>query len=86
MPSAVRYLVIVLVVVGTTALSWGIGSLLGWNHPMIRWGEIIFMNSGGAIGLGVGTLAGAVTTLLLFRTPAPSRDLRKSPTEPDDFR
>jgi hypothetical protein len=86
MPTPVRYLVIALAAIGLGALTWGVGGLLRWDEPLIRYGEVVYMDARGAVGIGVGALAGAATAVLVFRAPAPSRVLGKRATDPDDFR
>ena len=86
MPTPVRYLVTALVANGLGTITWGVGGLLGWDAALLRYGDNVFMDVRGAIGIGVGALAGAATAILLFRTPAPSRVLGKGPSGPDDFR
>jgi hypothetical protein len=67
MPTPVRLLVMCLVSIGTGALTWGVGGLLRWEAPLIQYDQIVYMDARGAIGIGVGALAGAVTAVLLFR-------------------
>jgi hypothetical protein len=84
MPTPVRYLVLALVAIGVGAVTWGVGGLLGWDAALLRYGDLVFMDAGGAIGIGA--LAGAASAPLLFRAPAPSRAFGKGPAGPDDFR
>lgn len=86
MQTPVRYLVTALIAIGLGTITWGVGGLLGWNAELIRYGDIVLMDARGAIGIGVGALAGAAAAILLFRAPAPSRVLGKGPSGPDDFR
>jgi hypothetical protein len=86
MSTPVRYLVILLVGIGLGTITWGVGGLLGWNTPLVRGGDIVYMDAQGAIAIGVGALSGAATALLLFRAPINSQNLGKQPTEPDDLR
>jgi len=67
MPTPARFVVVFLVVIGIIMLTWGVGGLLHWDAPLIRWGDVVYMNAGGAIGIGVGALAGAATAMYLFR-------------------
>jgi hypothetical protein len=67
MPTPVRFLVMFLVSIGTGALTWGVGGLLRWEAPLIQNGQDVYMDARGAIGIGVGALAGAVTAVILFR-------------------
>jgi hypothetical protein len=86
MPTPVKYFVIVCVGIGLGTITWGFGGLMQWNTPLLRGADIIFMDAQGAIGIGVGALAGAATAMMLFRTPTPSQVQGKQPMEPDDLR
>jgi hypothetical protein len=70
MPTPVRFLVVFLVGVGIGMLTWGvIGGLLRWGTPLLHYYSVILMDAQGAVGIGVGALAGAGTAALLFREP-----------------
>ncbi len=86
MPTPVRYLVVTLIAIGVGTLTWGVGGLLRWDAPLIQADGWVYMDARGAIGIGVGALAGAAAAMLLFRAPAPPRAPGKGPPEPDDFR
>jgi uncharacterized membrane protein len=86
MPTPVKSFVIVCVGIGLGTITWGIGGLMDWNKPLLQGANIIFMDSQGAIGIGVGALAGAVTAIVLFRSTAPSQVLGKQPMGRDDLR
>jgi hypothetical protein len=85
MPTPVRYFIIVLVGLGIGTLTWGVGGLLGWNTPLLRGGDTVYMDAQGAIGIGIGSLAGAATAILLFRGTVP-QPVGKPLREPDDLR
>jgi hypothetical protein len=85
MPTPVRYLVVLLVAIGLGALTWGIGGLMEWNTPLIQNGWTTYMDARGAIGIGVGALAGAGTAILVFRDGASARDFGKRSKEPYDL-
>jgi len=70
MPTPVRFLIVCLVAIGIGMLTWGVGGLLKWDAPLIHWGEVVYMDAQGAIGIGVGALAGAATAVFLFRDRA----------------
>jgi hypothetical protein len=67
MSSPVRFLVTFLVGVGVGALIWGIGGLYAWDSPLIQDFPRTYMDAKGAIGIGAGSLAGAITAIVLFR-------------------
>jgi hypothetical protein len=67
MSSPVRFLVTFLVAVGVGSLVWGIGGLYRWDSPLIQDFPRTYMDAKGAIGIGTGTLAGAITAIVLFR-------------------
>jgi hypothetical protein len=70
MPSPVRFLVTFLIALGAGTLTWGIGGLMRWDSPLIQNGMWTYMDAKGAIGIGVGALAGAVMAIVLFRDRA----------------
>jgi hypothetical protein len=71
-PTPIRLLVMCLVSIGTGALTWGVGGLLKWDAPLIQYDQIVYMDARGAIGIGVGALAGAATAVYLFREREPA--------------
>jgi hypothetical protein len=85
MPSPVRFLVVFLIALGVGSLTWGVGGLLRWDAPLIQNGFDTYMDAKGAIGIGVGALAGAATSMLLFRDRATSFDPRKPSRAPDEL-
>jgi hypothetical protein len=84
MPTPVRLLVMCLVSIGTGALTWGVGGLLRWDAPLIQNGQDVYMDAPGAIGIGVGALAGAVTAVILFRERS-GNDLKQGWKGPSDL-
>jgi hypothetical protein len=74
-----------LVALGIGTLTWGIGGLLKWNAPLIQWDQVVYMDAQGAIGIGVGALAGAATAVLLFRERAAAPKSRKEWGAPNDL-
>jgi hypothetical protein len=86
MPTPVRYLVVSLVAIGLGTITWGVGGLLHWDVSLVRTGDTVWMDARGAIGIGIGALAGAATAIVLFRSPSPSHGLGKPTTERDSLR
>jgi hypothetical protein len=86
MSTPANYVIIFLVAVGLGSLTWGVGGLLGWDTPLIRSGDVVYMDARGAIGIGVGALAAAGTAIQLLKAHARAHVSGKSPTKPDDFR
>jgi hypothetical protein len=86
MPTPVRYLVMSLVAIGLGTITWEVGGLLHWDVELLRTGDIVWMDARGAIGIGIGALAGAASAIVLFRSPTPSDGLGKPPTEQDYLR
>lgn len=77
MPTPVRLLVVLLGATGFGALTWGVGGLLHWDAPLIQQGFTTYMDARGAIGIGVGALAGAAIAVALFRDKPTSASSEK---------
>jgi hypothetical protein len=85
MPSHIRFLVTFLVAIGAGALIWGVGGLLRWDSPLIQRGIWTYMDAKGAIGIGVGALAGAATAMIIFRDSATPTGWKKPMKGPVDL-
>ncbi len=70
MPTSVRFLVVFLVAIGIGMLTWGVGGMMKWDAPLVHWAQFVYVDAGGAIGIGFGALAGAATAVFLFRDHA----------------
>jgi hypothetical protein len=85
MPSPVRFLVTFLIALGVGSLTWGFGGLVQWDAPLIQNEPWTYMDAKGAIGIGVGALAGAITAIVLFRERSMSSGWNKPAKGPMDL-
>jgi hypothetical protein len=85
MPTSIRLLVVLLVTIGVGSIVWGVGGLAQLATPLIQYGDVVYMDARGAIGIGAGALAGAATAVLLFRDLGAAPGLRKHLVDPDDL-